>query len=361
MKSFATSFGPVYLDEDFPDLARRLHVMSYSSLFILADFHTRLHCVPLVSGLFPHQHTCIIPDGEPNKNLDTCALIWNFLLEHGADRKSVLLNVGGGMLTDIGGFAASCYQRGIRFVQVPTSVMAMTDAAIGGKLGVNFRDHKNYIGVFKAPEFTWIKPKFIQTLPHKEKIAGLAEMIKHAIIGSKSLWEKLNAIQSVDKVDWTALLEESIAVKVMIVQDDPLEKGIRKTLNFGHTIGHALESFFMHSENPLSHGQAVTLGMLAESKMAFEGGLLPIEEFEKILSLMTRLLEPANRILPSHAELMKWMEKDKKSTLAQLHFSLPTEIGSCRWDVTGIGAESAMDWLGKQVSGKSFRLMSDPF
>lgn len=361
MKSFATSFGPVYLEEDFTDLSRRLHVMSYSSLFLLADFHTRLHCVPLLSGLFPHHHTCIVPDGEANKNLDTCISIWDFLLEHGADRKSILMNVGGGMITDMGGFAASCYQRGIRFVQVPTSVLAMTDAAIGGKLGIDFKGYKNYIGVFKAPEFTWIKSTFIQTLPHKEKIAGLAEMVKHAIIGSQSLWEKLNAIESVDKIIWADLFEDSIAVKVMIVQEDPLEKGIRKTLNFGHTIGHALESFYLSSEYPLSHGQAVTLGMMAESKMALEAGILKTTDFEKIISLISKLLEPTNRILPSYSELITWMEKDKKSTLSQLHFSLPTEIGSCRWDVKGIRAESAMDWLGKQVSDKSFRLMSDPF
>ena len=191
MKSIATSFGPVYLEEDFADLARRLHVLSHSSLFILADVNTRIHCVPLLSEIFSQHEICVVPDGESHKNLRTCEAIWNFLLEHDADRKTILLNVGGGMITDMGGFAASCYQRGIRFVQVPTSVLAMTDASIGGKLGVDFQGYKNYIGVFKAPEFTWINSRFIQTLPRKEKIAGLAEMVKHAIIGSKSLWEKI--------------------------------------------------------------------------------------------------------------------------------------------------------------------------
>ena len=136
---------------------------------------------------------------------------------------------------------------------------------------------------------------------------------------------------------------------------------MRKTLNFGHTIGHALESFFLQTDDPITHGEAVTLGMLAESKLAHDGGLLSKTDFEKIISLVSVLLEPIHRELPSYLDLKKWMEKDKKSTLSRLHFSLPTEIGSCRWDVTGLDAESAIEWLEKQVSGKSFRLMSDPF
>ena len=237
----------------------------------------------------------------------------------------------------------------------------MTDASIGGKLGVDFEGYKNYIGLFKAPEFNWIHTSFLKTLPQAEKLSGLTEIVKHAIIGSKPLWEKLSVLDSVDNAHWDEIIPMSIEVKAMIIQEDPLEKGMRKTLNFGHTIGHALESHFLVMDEPISHGQAVALGMLAESRIALESGILSKTDFEKILSMIKRLLQPAEIQIPTYANLKRWLERDKKGTGGHVHFSLPSEIGTCRWDITGLDPRIGLDWLGKQVSGKSFRLMSDPF
>ena len=361
MKSFASAFGPVYLEEAFAELARRLHVNSPSSVFILCDSNTAQYCIPLLSNVISNQGIITIPAGEKYKNIDTSCAIWKRLIHLGADRKSILLNLGGGMVTDIGGFAASCFQRGIRFVHVPTSLLAMTDAAIGGKLGVDFEGNKNYIGLFKAPEFTWINTTFLKTLPRQELLSGLTEIVKHAIIGNKKLWDVVAEIDSVENVKWDEIMLMSIEVKLMIIQEDPLEKGMRKTLNFGHTIGHALESHFLETETPLSHGQAITLGMLAESRMAVEAGLLHKDDFQKIIDLILRLLEPLEVAIPSYSKLKPWLERDKKGTSGQVHFSLPVEIGTCRWDITGLDPRIGLDWLDKQVSGKSFRLMSDPF
>jgi 3-dehydroquinate synthase len=361
MKSYSSPFGPLYLEEDFAALAKRLQEIYFSKIFILADSNTAVHCVPLIKDFIPAHEIVTIPAGEQNKTMHQCGMTWSFLIEHGADRKSMVLNVGGGMIGDLGGFVASCFQRGIRFVHIPTSVLAMTDAAIGGKLGVDFQGYKNYIGLFNRPEFTWINTVFIQTLPAVEKINGLAEMVKHAIIGSSPLWEKLNAIAAIDDISWDELLHLSIPVKINIIDMDPREEGIRKTLNFGHTIGHALESYFLKSDTPLSHGQCVTLGMLAESKMAMDAGLLTKNDFEKIYALILRILAPPSITIPTADELSQWMARDKKNFNQVLSFSLPTGIGTCKWGLTGLDPIPAMEWLGEQVSGKSFRLMSDPF
>jgi 3-dehydroquinate synthase len=349
MKSYPSAFGPVYLEETFETLFFRLKSMSYSKAFIIADSHTAELCVPLLSEFGSGLDIKVITHGELNKTMHQCGITWSWMIENGADRKSLLLNVGGGMICDLGGFVASCFQRGIRFIQIPTSLLAMTDAAIGGKVGVDFQGNKNYIGLFSHPEFVWINTAFIETLPHAEKINGLVEMVKHAIIGSRELWEKINSIETVDQIEWNELLELSIPVKVNTVNMDPHEAGIRKTLNFGHTIGHALESYFLSSDDPLSHGQAVTLGMLAESKMALDAGALSENDFEKIKMLITRLLAPAPIQVPSIEELGPWMARDKKNAGQKLSFSLPTGISSCEWGLTHLDPAPALEWL-KEIS-----------
>ncbi len=361
MKNYPSVFGPVYLEEDLDSLATKLKDFPFSKSFIIADSNTAKYCVPLLPEMISPSNMIIIPAGEVNKTISQCERIWSFLLEHRADRESMVWNVGGGMICDLGGFAASCYQRGIRFIHLPTSLLAMADAAIGGKVGVDFHGYKNYIGAFTTPEFIWVNPVFLQTLPSVEKINGLAEIVKHAIIGSRSLWDKLNSIAEGEDVRWDELLEMSIPVKVGIVEQDPKEGGMRRTLNFGHTIGHALESYFLPSDTPLTHGQCVTLGMLAESKMALDAGYLSKTDFEKINHLIMRLLDPPKVSIPGLDELGQWLEADKKNLHKQLSFSLPAGIGEVHWGLTGLDPAPALNWLKGQVSGKSFRLMSDPF
>jgi len=347
MKNYTSPFGLIYQEESFQQLASRLKELSYSTAFIIADSNTATHCVPLLDNVISNYNIKVITHGEQNKTMHQCGITWSHLIENGADRKSVILNVGGGMICDFGGFVASCFQRGIRFINIPTSLLAMTDAAIGGKTGVDFQGYKNYVGVFSSPEFVWINTTFLNTLPVEEIKNGLTEIVKHAIIGSVDLWQVLENLAYVDNINWNALLELSIPVKLNIIQQDPYEKGLRKVLNFGHTIGHALESYFLNTVSPLSHGQAVALGMLAESKMALDANELSTADFEKINTLIFRLLEPPQVEIPSFEELKPWMMRDKKNISQTLSFSLPRGIGSCQWGLGGLDPAPAIEWLRK--------------
>ena len=349
MKTFASSFGNIYLGPLQEGFHAALDQLNAHRVLILADDHTAGYCVPHLESVIGQHPVVIIPHGETNKTVDACKNIWSALLHHGADRSSVLLNVGGGMICDMGGFAASSYQRGIRFIHIPTSLLAMTDAAIGGKTGVDYEGYKNYIGYFAAPHFNWTDPVFLKTLPQAQFREGLAEMIKHAVIGSRELWDLLDTTIG-QQEDWMELLALNIGVKTRITDMDPREQGIRMTLNFGHTIGHALESHFLNTPHALTHGEAVILGMMAESWLARETGHLQNEDFDRIIGLIRRILAPSEVTLPSLNSLQPWLDGDKKKKGGRLGFSLPTAIGSCEWDVE-VSQEDLRDcltWLGTQ-------------
>ncbi len=359
MIHYPTSLGDIYLGASSSAIRDLLNQIPHSGRFVITDTHTHAHCLPLLQGLDQPHHTILLPPGEKNKDLVQCQRIWSHLIEHGADRETLIINLGGGVICDLGGFAAACYQRGVRFVHFPTTVTAMTDAAIGGKLAVDFQGYKNYIGLFRAPELIWINPDFIRTLPKEEIHFGLAEVVKHAIIGSPSLWENLGATRAIEDIDWEALLALSIEVKIRVTEEDPLEKGLRKTLNFGHTIGHALESYYLTTDHPLTHGQAVTLGILAESRMAQQYGLLDSSVFEAITEMVFRLLAPPVMTIPTLASLENWLIRDKKSRHGEVMYSLPQAIGSCRWNIANISPEEALLWLGEQVSPHSHRFRNN--
>lgn len=347
MKVFTSRQGDIYLGNVKDGLQKTIQSLETSMVVILADDNTVRHCVPLVEPLTDAGIRIVIASGDQHKSLDSCETIWSMLVEAGADRESLILNVGGGMICDLGGFAASCYQRGIRFAHIPTSLLAMADAAMGGKTGVNFGGYKNYIGRFEAPAFIWTDPTFLKTLPRQEILDGLAEIIKHAIIANTGLWETISTFKRLETIDWNQLLERNIPVKLQISEADPFEKGIRKTLNFGHTIGHALESHFLQSDQPLSHGQAVTLGMLAETKLAQLTGMLGNEDFKSIINLIQRLLSPCEVTLPTIDALRPWLLGDKKKSGGSVGYSLPESIGTCRWDIKveeNLVMES-LDWV----------------
>lgn len=353
MKIMASPLGDIYLGNVKDGLQKTIQSLEPSMVFILADDNTVRHCVPLVEPLTDAGICIVIASGDQHKTLGSCETIWSSLLKSGADRESLILNVGGGMICDLGGFAASCYQRGIRFAHIPTSLLAMADAAMGGKTGVNFSGYKNYIGHFEAPAIIWTDPAFLLTLPEQEILDGLAEIVKHAIIGSADLWETIQAFESPESIDWNQLLELNIPVKLHITEIDPFEKGIRKTLNFGHTLGHALESHFLHSAQPLSHGQAVTLGMLAETKLAYLTGLLGNEDFKSIIDLIQRLLSPCEVTLPTIDALQPWLRGDKKKSGDSVGYSLPDSIGTCRWDikVEELLVSESLDWVNQVRKG----------
>ena len=358
MNTYASPIGDIYLGKVEEGLVAVLEKLQPSSIHLLADSNTLKYCVPLLEPVIRTHQCVVIQASEHNKTLGSCQHIWASLIEKGADRSALVLNVGGGMICDLGGFAASCYQRGIRFGHLPTSLLSMADAAIGGKTGVNFEGYKNYLGRFEAPSFIWIDPVFLATLPDREIKDGLAEILKHAVIGSMDLWESLSRIDTMASIQWTPVLQENVLVKKRITEADPYEKGLRKVLNFGHTIGHALESHFMQSPTPISHGQAVTLGMLAEAKIANEMGLLDGKDFQAIIGLIHRLLGQVEVTLPSIKEIQPWLLGDKKKANRKVGFSLPDRIGSCGWNihVEDQVMAAGLDWLATQVVGPSDRL-----
>lgn len=347
MNLFTSTWGNIYTGSIREGLAGLVSSSQPSTIMMVADEHTSVLCAPLVHAVVGPTPVVMIPAGEKNKTLQSCEQIWNTLIEADADRSSLVLNVGGGVICDMGGFAASCYQRGIRFAQIPTSLLAMADAAIGGKTGVDFKGYKNYIGRIEPPAFIWIDPVFLQTLPEIEIRNGLTEIVKHAIIRSPALWETLENTEISASLPWIDLLEENIIVKKRVIEEDPFENGLRKILNFGHTIGHALESHFLESPHPLSHGEAVTLGMMAEARMALKTGLLGEEDFNRIINLIRRLLRPIEVPLPGMEEMRIWLAGDKKKSYGRVMYSLPEKIGSCKWNipVDEMIVIEALDWL----------------
>ena len=237
------------------------------------------------------------------------------------DRKALVVNLGGGVIGDMGGFCAATWKRGVDFMQVPTTLLAMTDAAIGGKTGIDFQGIKNTIGVFQQPVAVFVDPVFLQTLPERELRSGYAEVIKHALIGGSELTDSLTSSETISSLNWLDILQKSIAVKVRVVQEDPLEKGLRMLLNFGHSIGHALESWFLETEEPLTHGEAIYIGMVCE---AF---LVGNERFQKAVLKLGQHVFPHRKIdtgiFPAIWELM---QQDKKNSSGTVRMAVPDEM-----------------------------------
>jgi 3-dehydroquinate synthase len=270
----------------FQDFVNVYKLESYSSIFVLTDTNTSKYCLPIFKTHFTKDFFEIsINAGEEFKTLKTCEYIWEQLINNKADRNSLLICLGGGMVTDIGAFCASVYMRGIDFCLFPTTLLSMTDASVGGKTGVDFLHFKNIIGTFSAPIATLVNAEFLKTLPNNQIKSGFAEMIKHALIYSENHWDEIKKTD-LNNTDLEKLLVKSVAIKQEIVTKDPKEKGLRKTLNFGHTVGHAIESCFLKTNNPILHGEAVALGILAECFIANEICILFDDDFEEIITFL---------------------------------------------------------------------------
>lgn len=295
------------------------------------DATTRELCYPELIKFVPDLHEAnqlLIPEGEAHKTLQTCEQLWSRLLKEGADRDALLINLGGGMLCDLGGFAAAVFKRGIPFIHVPTTLLAITDAAIGGKTGVNFNGYKNQLGSFTDAHKTVIYPGFLATLDERQFRAGFAEMVKHALIANKNLWDQLAGLKTLNLESVESLIWPSIKVKQTIVEKDRLEAGERKKLNFGHTIGHALESYSLELDaDPLYHGEAVALGVLTESHIAHQMGFLGKRDLDSIVRVI-RTHFPAYPLSEgAHDRLFDYMQTDKKNVSGKLNFTLIAEPG----------------------------------
>ena len=258
-----------------------LRAKVYSKIGVLMDENTKQHCYPLVLKMLPDHHSIEVLAGEENKTLATCSTVWSRLTELGFDRHSLLIVLGGGVLGDLGGFCAATYKRGIDFVLLPTTLLAQVDASVGGKLGIDFLHYKNHIGLFQDPTITLIGTDFLKTLPEREMRSGFAEVIKHCLISDKVMWDTIRA-KGMDHQDWQSLIRHSVKFKSSIIEEDPKEAGLRKVLNFGHTVGHAVESYFLSKGNRIFHGEAIAIGMICESFIAHKKGMISEEELMQI-------------------------------------------------------------------------------
>lgn len=288
----------------------------------------------------PKAHQLIrIKSGEQNKNIHTCEEIWTALTKANADRNALLINLGGGVVSDIGGFAAGCYKRGIKYINLPTSLLAMVDASVGAKTGIDFNGYKNQIGLFNQPEAVFVHTGFLKTLPERHLKAGMAEVIKHYLIADRKAYidlsEKLMTKSlgqkqpDVRELNFDKLVKRNIIIKKHIVAKDPLDNGIRKSLNFGHTIGHAVETHFLNKGKDLIHGEAIAIGMLCEAQICLQFMAIPMNEFRNILMLLNSVFKNLPHIKKSEIRtIMKLMEQDKKNTEGKNQFTFLNYIGA---------------------------------
>lgn len=301
---------------------------------VLVDENTKHNCYPAIKKVLPAAHLLIeVQSGEAHKNLASCRHIWQKLTDAAFDRKSLLINLGGGVVGDMGGFCAATYKRGIAFIQLPTTLLAQVDAGIGGKLGIDFRGLKNHIGLFGQANRVIIYPPFLHTLPKRERRSGYAEVLKHALVANQADWKMLSASLPSEKQDWEKIVRSSAQIKQNIVAADPAEKGLRKILNFGHTIGHAVESFLLKSgTEKILHGEAVALGMICESYLSHKTAGLSAKSLTEISDYL-RAVYGKVPIAPNHfAALLELMKQDKKNNGRGINFSLLRAIGEACFD-----------------------------
>lgn len=316
---------------------------SGESIFILTDENTRRLCLPLAmqSQKLQGAHVICLPSGDENKNIDSAVTIWNYLSENGATRKSLMINLGGGMITDIGGFTASTFKRGMRYINVSTTLLGAVDAATGGKTGINFVGLKNEIGVFAPAETVLINIDFFKTLDDANLRSGYAEMVKHALIDTREEWENVLKFD-LEKIDFDklkVLLDRSIRIKERVVEQDPFEANIRKALNLGHTFGHAFESWSYKAEKPVLHGYAVMWGLLCELYLSFMKLNFPKEELLRLKYLIKENYGTFEFYCEQYEILFELMTHDKKNESKEINFTLLADVGDIRINQTATKEE----------------------
>ncbi len=304
---------------------------SYTNIGILVDENTALYCLPKLKECLNNYNYFVIEisSGEDFKNLETCQEIFEHMLEMGADRHSLLINLGGGVIGDMGGFCASTYMRGIDFVQIPTTLLSQVDSSVGGKLGVDFQMVKNIIGVFNNPQLVIIDNEMLLTLDKEQLRSGFAEVVKHGLISDASLYEDVSGPDfGLDpKYFNNELLYRSILVKKDVVEKDPYEKGLRKILNYGHTIGHAVETESWNLDEPLLHGEAIFVGMICENYMAYAKNLLSEDVMNAVNQTLKTLFYRAE-VVENADKIIEHMRKDKKNQNKKMFAALINDIGS---------------------------------
>ena len=335
----------------FEDLAIAMSECCHDHSFVLTDSTTKESCWPLLSdfmGLRSATHVTI-PATDTFKNLDSLSHVWEEPVSHGATRHSCLIYLGGGMVTDLGGFAASTFKRGINYINIPTTLLSMVDASVGGKTGVNFKGLKNEIGVFSEPQATIIHTGFLNTLDSGNLRSGYAEMLKHGLISNNKTWAELLQFDILhpDLDQLQAMVGQSVEVKKRIVEQDPHEHGIRKALNLGHTIGHALESWAMQNGHPILHGHAVALGLIGELYLSSIIAGFPTDKMHATVSYIHDTYERLPFTCDDYPTLLELMSHDKKNIGSAINFTLLADIGDLRLNQTPSKEfiEEALDFI----------------
>lgn len=325
----------VYFEDSLQSLADFITDKGYSQIIVLVDTHTQEYCLPILQTVFGeniHYDIIEIDPGEENKTIDYCIGVWQTMLDFEIDRNALMINLGGGVVTDLGGFVASTYKRGIDFVQVPTTLLAQVDASVGGKTGIDMHNLKNVVGTFTQPKGVFISTRFLETLDNKQKLSGLAEIIKHGLIADASIYKdsKSTVVEEIDQ----ELIYRSVVVKNNVIKEDPTEQNLRKILNFGHTIGHAIEANSLELDaTPLLHGEAIAIGMICEAYLSHRFNGLSEEELEDIAKTFLSKYSYYNLDKKSDARLLELMKNDKKNQQNRIGFSLLSSIGACDYNI----------------------------
>jgi 3-dehydroquinate synthase len=308
----------------------------YGKRFILVDENTKEHCLPIFiknTNNIEIHGVITIKAEQNNKNITETIKVWNQLTELGADRDSILINLGGGVVSDLGGFAAATFKRGIDFINYPTSLLGMVDASIGGKTGIDFVDVKNQVGLFTNPKCVVIDPIFLRTLDQKQLLSGYAEMLKCGLIMDRDLWANIANTKCTEINDWDSLIVQSARNKVDIIRHDMHEKGLRKILNFGHTIGHAIESHYINEGLDITHGQAVAAGMICETYISSKLFEIECTQFEEIIKVIDNNFKRFDLKIDDLNSLLTYMKQDKKIKNGEYNFSLLRRLGKSVHDI----------------------------
>ena len=332
MKSIQSDNYPIYFIEDaYRKLNAYLSENKSSKVFVLVDENTNEHCFSIFKDQITTEiegELIAIAAGEYYKNIDTCIEIWSQLTDSGADRNSLLINLGGGVVTDMGGFAASAFKRGIKFINIPTTLLSMVDASVGGKTGVDFGVLKNQIGLFSNPEMVLIDSQYLATVTEREIRSGMAEIIKYGLTYDIELWNQIKGLEDLEISILNKIIYRSIEIKNVIVLEDPKEKNIRKILNFGHTLGHAIESYHLESEEKesLTHGEAIAIGMITESYISHKLLNFPMETLEEIKKVIISIYTKFNIEKSDYKPIIDLLKHDKKNSNGEVNFVLLSNI-----------------------------------
>ncbi|GGD09877.1 3-dehydroquinate synthase [Hyunsoonleella pacifica] len=338
MDSITANSGIIHFNEVcYPALNQHIKKNNFSKIFILVDSNTHEYCLPYFLSNLDSSNSIEIIEieaGEIYKTIETCVGVWNSLSDLDGDRKGLLINIGGGVVTDLGGFVASTFKRGIAYINVPTSLLAMVDASVGGKTGVDLGTLKNQIGVISIPDIVLIDTKYLDTLPQEQMRSGLAEMLKHGLISNEIYWNKFNNFSELTLADLDELIYESVLIKKDVVDKDPRENGLRKTLNFGHTLGHAIESYFLSnpSKVDLLHGEAIAIGMILAIYISKELVGFPENKAKSIKELIRKYYEKVEFEDNDYTSIIELLKYDKKNSHGNINFVLLEDIGKTKID-----------------------------